>query len=146
MERDVLIRLRQELLEGKDEKTQEGAARFFKEEVKFHGVKSILVRKIATKYFREIKGRDKEEIFALCEDLLRSDYGEEAAIAFEWAYTLRPQYEPSDFSVFEGWLERYVNNWAKCDTLCNHTLGSFIESYPQFIENVFPGRRHDHEL
>ena len=136
MERDVLIRLRQELLEGKDEKTQEGAARFFKEEVKFHGVKSILVRKIATKYFREIKGRDKEEIFALCEDLLRSDYGEEAAIAFEWAYTLRPQYEPSDFSVFEGWLERYVNNWAKCDTLCNHTLGSFIESYPQFIENL----------
>ena len=137
MEEDVLTRVRQELIEGIDEKTREGAGRFFKEEVKFHGVKSNLVRRIATKYFREIKGRDKEEIFALCEDLLRSDYGEEAFIAFEWAYTLCPQYEPSDFSVFEGWLERYVNNWAKCDTLCNHTLGSFIEMYPQFIENLF---------
>ena len=143
MERDVLIRLRQELLEGKDEKTRDSASRFFKEEVKFYGVKSSLVRKIATKYFREIKGRDKEEIFALCEDLLRSDYGEEAFIAYEWAYSLRSQYEPSDFTIFEGWLERYVNNWAKCDTLCNHTLGSFIELYPQYMEKLFGWARSD---
>jgi len=38
-----------------DEKTRESASRFFKEEVKFHGVKSALVKKIATKYFREIR-------------------------------------------------------------------------------------------
>ena len=112
MEEDVLTRLRQELIEGIDEKTRDGASRFFKEEVRFYGVKSSLVRKIATKYFREIKGRDKREIFTLCEELLRSDYGEEAFIAFEWAYSLRSQYEPSDFTIFEGWLERYVNNWA----------------------------------
>ena len=136
MEEDVLTRVRQELIEGIDEKTRDGASRFFKEEVRFYGVKSSLVRKIATKYFREIKGKEKEEIFALCEDLLRSDYGEEAFIAFEWAYSLRRQYEPSDFQVFERWVAQYVNNWAKCDTLCNHTLGSFIEMYPQFIENI----------
>ena len=29
-----------------------------------------------------------------------------------------------------------MDNWAKCDTLCNHTLGSFLEMYPQFIENL----------
>ena len=136
MEEDVLTRVRQELIEGIDEKTRDGASRFFKEEVRFYGVKSSLVRKIATKYFREIKGKEKEEIFALCEDLLRSDYGEEAFIAFEWAYSLRRQYEPSDFQVFERWVAQYVNNWAKCDTLCNHTLGSFIEMYPQFMENL----------
>ncbi len=143
MERDVLTKVRQELQEGIDEKTRDGAARFFKEEVKFYGVKSSLVRRIATKYFREIKARDKEEIFALCEDLLRSDYGEEAFIAFEWAYSLRRQYEPSDFFLFQGWLEKYVNNWAKCDTLCNHTLGSFIEMYPQFMENLLAWARSD---
>jgi len=26
-----------------------------------------------------------------------------------------------------------VDNWAKCDTLCNHTLGSFIGQYPEYI-------------
>ena len=136
MESDILVAVRQELLQSIDEKTRESARRFFKEEVKFYGVKSALVKKIASKYFREIKEKDKEEIFSLCEDLLQSNYGEEAFIAFEWAYSLRRRYEPSDFPVFERWVAEYVDNWAKCDTLCNHTLGTFIELYPQFVDNL----------
>jgi 3-methyladenine DNA glycosylase AlkD len=30
----------------------------------------------------------------------------------------------------------YVNNWAKCDTLCNHAVGSFIEMYPECVESL----------
>jgi len=136
MERDVLVAVRQELLQSIDEKTRESAQRFFKEDVKFHGVKSAQVKKIATKYFREIKDRDKDEIFSLCENLLQANYSEEAFIAFEWAYSLRRAYEPEDFAVFERWVDMYVDNWAKCDTLCNHTLGTFVETYPQFIDNM----------
>lgn len=136
MGNDVLSAMRKELMDGIDEKTKESAQRFFKEPVKFHGVKSAQVKKIATKYFREIKDRDKSEIFALCEELLETGYGEEAFIAFEWAYRVRGQFVPQDFFVFEGWVDRYVDNWAKCDTLCNHTLGSFVEMYPEFIENL----------
>jgi len=136
MEKDVLAAVRQELQQSSDEKTRESAQRFFKEDVKFHGVKSALVKKIATKYFREIKDRDKNEIFSLCEDLLHANYGEEAFIAFEWSYSLRRAYEPEDFAVFERWVDLYVDNWAKCDTLCNHTLGSFVEMYPEFIGNL----------
>ena len=136
MEMNVLAAVRQELLQSIDEKTRESAQRFFKEEVKFHGVKSALVKKIATKYFREIKDRDKNEIFSLCENLLQANFGEEAFIAFEWSYSLRRRYVPEDFAVFERWVDLYVDNWAKCDTLCNHTLGSFVETYPQFIENL----------
>jgi 3-methyladenine DNA glycosylase AlkD len=136
MGNDVLTAVRQELKKEIDEKTKESAQRFFKEPVKFHGVKSAQVKKIATKYFREMEDRDKSEIFALCEELLETGYGEEAFIAFEWAYRERSQFVPQDFFVFEGWVDRYVDNWAKCDTLCNHTLGSFIEMYPEFIENL----------
>ena len=136
MGNDVLTAVRQELIKEIDEKTKESAQRFFKEPVKFHGVKSAQVKKIATKYFREIEGRDKSEIFALCEELQETGYGEEAFIAFEWAYRVREQFVPQDFFVFEGWVDRYVDNWAKCDTLCNHTLGSFLEMYPQFIANL----------
>ncbi|MEI6102384.1 MAG: DNA alkylation repair protein [Methanothrix sp.] len=136
MESDVLVAVRQELLQSIDEKTRESAQRFFKEDVKFHGVKSAQVKKIATKYFREIKDRDKKEIFSLCENLLQANFGEEASIAFEWSYSLRRAYEPEDFAVFERWVDLYVDNWAKCDTLCNHTLGTFVEMYPQFIENL----------
>lgn len=136
METDVLEAVREELVQNIDEKTRDGAQRFFKEDVKFHGVKSAAVKKIAQKYQRAIKGRDKQEIFALCENLLQSGYCEEAFIAFEWAYSLRKEYKPADFQVFEGWVQKYVDNWAKCDTLCNHTIGAFIERYPSFIDNL----------
>ncbi|HUS76629.1 MAG TPA: DNA alkylation repair protein [Methanothrix sp.] len=136
MERDVLAAVRQELQQNADEKTRESSQRFFKEAVKLYGVKSAIVKKIATKYFREIKDRDKKEIYSLCENLLQADYGEEAFVAFEWAYSLRRKYVPEDFAVFERWVDQYVDNWAKCDTLCNHTLGSFVEMYPEFIGNL----------
>ena len=133
---DVLEAVRDDLVQSVDEKTRDSTQRFFKEEVKFHGVKSAAVKKIAQKYQRAIKGREKQEIFALCEKLLQSGYGEEAFIAFEWSYSLRKEYDPADFQVFEGWVRKYVDNWAKCDTLCNHTIGAFIEKYPGFIENL----------
>ena len=136
MQSDVLAEVRQELCQSIDEKTRESASRFFKEQVKFHGVKSAVVKKIATKYYREIKDRDKKEIFSLCENLLQANYGEEAFIAFEWSNSLRRQFVPEDFAVFERWVDLYVDNWAKCDTLCNHTLGTFVEMYPQFIESL----------
>jgi 3-methyladenine DNA glycosylase AlkD len=133
---DVIEAVRAELVESADERTRDSAQRFFKEDVRFHGVKTAAVKKIAQKYRRAIKGRDKQDIFALCENLLQSGYGEEAVIAFEWAYSLRREYEPADFQVFERWVRKYVDNWAKCDTLCNHTIGAFIEKYPGFIENL----------
>ncbi len=136
METDVLTAIREELAQSADEKTRVSANRFFKEDVKFYGVKSAVVRKIAEKYFKEIKSKDKKEIFSLCEKLLESNFGEEAFIAFEWAYSLRKGYEPADFQIFERWVREYVDNWAKCDTLCNHTLGSFIELYPEYVKNL----------
>lgn len=136
MEPEILTALREELVRNIDETTRDSAKRFFKEEVKFYGVKTAIVRGIAKKYFRDIKDKEKVEIFSLCENLLQSDYSEEAFIAFEWAYFLRKGYEPSDFQVFEGWVQKYVNNWAKCDTLCNHAVGSFIEQYPEYIKDL----------
>jgi 3-methyladenine DNA glycosylase AlkD len=68
------------------DKTKESFQSFFKEKVTAYGVKTATVTKIAKKYFREVQPMGKKEIFALCEELLKSDYTEEAFIAFEWAY------------------------------------------------------------
>ncbi|NPV62871.1 MAG: DNA alkylation repair protein [Methanotrichaceae archaeon] len=133
---EVLAAIREELIQAADEKTRESSNRFFKEEVKVYGVKTAAVRDIAKRHFREIEGLEKPKIFSLCEKLLQSDYMEEAFIASEWAYALRKTYQPADFQVFERWVESYVNNWAKCDSLCNHTIGSFIEQYPEYIQNL----------
>ena len=29
-----------------------------------------------------------------------------------------------------------MNNWGTCDTLCNHTIGTFVEMYPEFISEL----------
>ncbi len=133
---NVLSDVRRELESSVDEKAKKDYQRAFKEEGRFYGVTMPTVKKIAAKYFNEIKEKNKEETFSLCEELLESDYCEEAYIAFEWAYALRKHYAAGDFAMFEGWVKRYVNNWAKCDTLCNHSLGSFIEQFPQYIERL----------
>jgi 3-methyladenine DNA glycosylase AlkD len=136
VEANIVARIRQDLALNADEKTKSSSTRFFKEKITCYGVKSALVGKIAKDYFKEIKNEDKKEIFALCEELLRSDYCEEAFIASDWAYLIRNNYSEDDFFTFERWIENYVNNWAKCDTLCNHSVGSFIEKFPSYIANL----------
>ncbi len=136
MDTNIIARIRQDLALNADEKTKSSSTRFFKEKITCYGVKSAFVRKIAKDYFNEIKNEDKKEVFALCEELLRSDYCEEAFIAFDWAYQVRNYYSEDDFFTFERWIENYVNNWAKCDTLCNHSVGSFVEKFPAYIANL----------
>ena len=116
MGKDIVSAVCRELEQQADEKTANDYHRFFKEDVKFYGVKTNLVEKTARNHLKEIKLLDKAEVFQLCEELLKSDYSEEAAIAFEWSYSRYMEYKPEDFSIFEDWLKKYVNNWAKCDT------------------------------
>jgi 3-methyladenine DNA glycosylase AlkD len=136
MNTSILSTVRTELKQQADVGTQSIAQSFFKEKVTFYGVKTATVSKIARKHLPEIRHLTKQNVFMLCEDLLKSDYIEEAFIAFDWSYELRSGYKPEDFLIFEHWMDKYVNDWAKCDTLCNHTIGSFIEQYPQYVENL----------
>ncbi len=39
-------------------------------------------------------------------------------------------------ATFKRWIERYINNWAKCDRFCNHTIGDLIEKYPEIVFEV----------
>jgi 3-methyladenine DNA glycosylase AlkD len=133
---EIIPAIRLKLKQNIDEKTRSGAVRYFKEAILVYGVKTAIVAKIAKEYYPEVKPLGKDKIFMICEDLLQSDYMEEAFIACEWSYRLHDKYETSDFKVFDRWLSNYINNWAKCDTLCNHTIGAFVEMYPQFVENL----------
>lgn len=128
----IIIRIKNDLKEQMDEKTKDSFQRFFKEEVKCYGVKTNAVEKIAKKYFEEIKTLDKREIYFFCEQLLKSGYCEEAFIAANWTYWFN-NFDKKDIKVFERWIDKYIDNWAKCDSFCNHTVGSFLEKYPEEV-------------
>jgi 3-methyladenine DNA glycosylase AlkD len=132
----IINKIRQELKQNSDEKTKKTGQNFFKEKIKFYGVKTAIVNKIGKEYFKTIKGKKKTEIFDLCEELWRSGYMEESFIACNWSYFIRKDYEPKDFEVFEKWVNNYVSNWASCDTLCNHTVGTFVEMYTEYLSDL----------
>lgn len=132
----ILSDLRRELKQNSDPDTQKSSLRFFKEEIRLYGVKTATVQKIGKKFFQQIKTKTKAEIFDLCEELWQSGIQEESYVACNWSYYIRDQYEPGDFKILERWVGNYVTNWASCDTLCNHTVGSFLDMYPEFAVNL----------
>ena len=132
----IIKAIREDLKANTDEQTQKSFQRFFKENVTYYGVKTGTVGKIAKKHWSQVKLLDKKEIFSLCEELYRSDYTEEAFVVSFWLPNLVGKFERSDLATFKAWIEKYLNNWAKCDGFCNHTVGDFIQKYPDCISEL----------
>jgi 3-methyladenine DNA glycosylase AlkD len=132
----IIKSIREELKNNADEQTKKSFQRFFKEAVKYYGVKSAIVGQIAKRSWKEVKPLGKPEIFLLCEELYASDYCEEAFIVSYWVPHLGSEFEVKDLAVFQDWIDKYINNWAKCDGFCNHTLGTFFEKYPEQISEL----------
>ena len=133
---DIIEKVRAALMQSVDEKTLATSQNFFKEKIRFYGVKVPTVNRIGAEYFKQMGARSKSEVFGLCELLWQSGYIEESFIACDWAYAVHDMYEPDDFQMFERWINVYVDNWASCDTLCNHSVGAFMEMYPEFLTRL----------
>lgn len=131
-----LKNIKKDLKKLSDKKTKESGKRFFKEDIVLYGVKTPIVQRLAKEYFKDIKDKPKKDIYTLCEELFKSGYMEEAFIACNWSYALKNIYEKKDFYIFKKWVEKYVSNWAVCDTFCNHTVGEFLEKFPEYIKEI----------
>ena len=132
----VIAQIREELEGMADPAIRESSKRYFKEDIRCYGTKTAPVIKMAKKYWKDVKDRPKAEIFALCEELYQSGYMEESFIVSEWAYSLSKRYERGDLVVFRRWIDTYISNWASCDGFCNHTMGDFIEKFPDTIDEL----------
>ena len=134
-----------EIKQHADQKYKSDAGKYFKEGITLHGVRLPIVRKIARKYWKMLPAidakrphiKDKKEVFRLCEQLLKNDKQETHTVAFQWAYAVRKQYAKKDFDIFERWIKKYVNNWAKCDDLCGGALDYFLYEFSEFLPRVF---------
>lgn len=129
-------RIQTDLKARSDPGLQRSSQRFFKEEIRCYGIKTATVVALAKQYWKEIKNRDKLEIFSLCENLYQSGYLEETFIVSQWAHALSGRYEPTDILVFRHWIDSYITNWASCDGFCNHTMGDFIDQFPEYISEL----------
>lgn len=126
----VVQRVREELKANADEQTRLSFQRFFKEKISCYGVKTATVRKISKTFWSEVKFLSKKEVFSICEELFGSGICEEGFVVAIWLPNIADKFVPSDLVTFETWIQKYVSNWATCDSFCNHTVGSLIDMYP----------------
>jgi 3-methyladenine DNA glycosylase AlkD len=133
---EIIDRIRVDLINNSDEKTKQSGERFFKESVRMYGLKSAEVSRISKSHYKDIENKSKANIFPLCNELWESGIMEESFVACNWSYNVRKSYESADFEIFAHWVKNHVGNWASCDTLCNHTVGSFIEMYPDNMSRL----------
>lgn len=133
---EYIENIRKELISRSDEKVKASGERFFKEDVRMYGIKSADVTMLAREHYSKVKDPGKTEIFMLCEELWKSGIMEESFIACHWSYYIRKEYVQSDISTFERWVSSYINNWASCDTFCNHSVGTLVAMYPGLLSNL----------
>lgn len=133
---DIIRQIQEELLMQRDPEPNNNFQRFFKEPVKYYGVKTGRVEQIAKKYWKDLKHKDKHEILQLCELLYQSGYCEETFIVSSWTANMSQLFEYEDIYLFKRWIDLYITNWASCDGFCNHTVGHFIQKYPQAFEEI----------
>jgi len=128
--------IRTELKKNADPERKKGGERFFREEVNMYGVRASMLHQMAKKHFSNLEVKTKQIVFGHCEELFRTGIMEESLIACLWAFRVNRQYMPEDFKTFDKWINRYITNWATCDTLCNHPVGTLVEMYPELISGL----------
>jgi 3-methyladenine DNA glycosylase AlkD len=124
------------LKEKSSEANRQTAQRFFKHEIQVYGVRSADVELIGKEVSGWIKNWTKEEVFTLAESLWKSGMLEETFLACRFSLSVYKKYEPEDIILFKGWIDKYIKNWASCDTFCNHTIGKMLIAFPEVRPEV----------
>jgi len=130
---EIISRVRRELKAASSESARITGLRFFREEVTLYGIRAEDVKRISKANYELIRHLSKQEILSLCDILWNSGMVEETFVACMWSEKLTGQFTPDDFAILDKWVHNNVSNWASCDTLCNHTVGDFIQMYPEYI-------------
>ena len=94
------------------------------------------IRKLSAKLYREIKDKNIENVFSLCEELLEQHSWALGVIAYDFAYKVKNQYSESTYDMFFRWLKGYVRGWGDCDDFCTHAFGELLRQNKVLFEQV----------
>jgi len=94
------------------------------------------IRKLSAKLYRQIGDKSIENVFAICEELLKQHTWAFGVIAFDFAYRVKGQYNDSTYNVFFRWLKDYVRGWGDCDDFCTHAFGELLRQNKALFSKV----------
>lgn len=112
-----------------------GAKKYFKETIEPLGVRSADMNRTVAATWRQMRTLGKPRLWELCDALWDTGVFEEGSLACKLAARVRDT-APEDFDIFAGWLARCVSNWAHCDDLCSHALGTLVRDHPSLFPRL----------
>ena len=133
---NLISQIKGELINNIDPEYCEGERRFFKGAIKNFGVRLPNRRKIAAKFWPEVKKFNKADLFKLAEKMFNEGYNELTTIAGSWIWRRREKFQPEDFKNFQRWVDKYFDNWVKIDDFCTHSLSYLINKYPKLATQL----------
>lgn len=143
MHAEIIQNLRAQIDQYKSAEVATSSQRYFKHRIQCHGLKMKDTEMVGREHFENVKHLSKNEIFDLCEILWQSGYLEETFIACNWSFRIKKLYTIDDFTLFEKWINTYINNWASCDTFCNHNVGDLLMKFPDLLPELFRWAKSD---
>lgn len=106
-------------------------------------IKTGDIRKLSAKLYRSLQDKSKDNVFTICEALLEQRNWPMGVIAFDFAYRVKEQYDENTFSLFEGWLIKFVRGWGDCDDFCTHAFGELIMQNTGLVKNIIPWTKRE---
>ena len=116
------------LIKNADKAVIEKYARYFKEGYNPYGVAPEKLSAKIKEWFKTCEEKlTTKQTVCLCEELMKLGKYEETSIAIRFIERLRNSYNKNLFNTMGRWFEKYIKNWAHCDTACSEVLYPFIE-------------------
>lgn len=100
------------------------------------GVRMGVIQSMVKEIYLTLKDAQLDEITGLCNDMISTRCYEMRMAAFELAYKYNKKFEKRHFDIFEKWVLEELEDWADCDTLCNHVIGDMILFFPELVKKV----------
>ena len=109
-------------------------SRYFKEEVETYGLAMPDVKKIAAKYYKELKG-DLPRTMGLTEELLQTRNLTLSDVGIHMLKRFERHIKGAHFSRFDGWVD-FLTNWANTDNLCCGVIALSVKDDPGNVESL----------
>ncbi len=132
----LVVEVKQELLKKAESGYDKKLEYFFTEPISSLGVRTPKIRE-CVKVFQKKHSLSLSQTLELSEELLKLNIIEISCFAIFLTSKHRKDFTKTTFKTFERWLQKYVTNWAVCDSLCPHEIGCLIEKFPELKSKVF---------
>ena len=132
--------VRRRIVERADPAVKEGAERYFKHKLRFHGLNAPGIRGVARGVEPLLEGRPVSQVVGECFRLLHSPWAEERHVGIALLGRNVRRLPPTFLQDFEPVFDRTVHDWGACDHIAGRVLRPLVSTSPPWRKRIVSWR------